>query len=58
MSHVKSSITNQLPRDPNFKPPKTKEDFDRLGYKERVQLQREHPALYEKFATRQPWERH
>lgn len=54
--HTQSNLRLEVRRNPNFKPPVTKEEFSRLGYSERKQLQEEYPEIYRKFTNPKPWE--
>lgn len=54
MKHGNARVT--LPRDPGLKIPETKAQFDALSYKERVQLQEEHPDVYRVFTKSRTWE--
>jgi hypothetical protein len=59
MLHVKSSGTPVKPRrDPNFKPPTTAKEFDKLTYAQRLQLHDEYPLTYKRFTVdRKAWEK-
>lgn len=49
--HVQSNLSVTIPRDPNFKPPQTREEFERLDYTARAQLQAEYPDVYKLFVN-------
>lgn len=54
MSHVRSSMPPvELKRDPGFKVPQTKKEFEALTYTQMVQLLDERPDVYERFTKQQ-----
>lgn len=50
MQYIQNNMPHVTPRDTNLKLPLTQAEFQKLGYRERVQLLRQHPDVYQLFA--------
>lgn len=49
--HAKSNFKYTIPSNPNFKPPQTKAEFEKLDYRARAQLQEKYPDIYNRFTA-------